>query len=243
MLDAAIDGFREYDYRIAWSLAPWELRKVGELRADVFCRELGWAGTPEDRVERDEFDDGSTHIAVLDGQSEVVGAVRLIGSTAPWMLDTVFRRLAPAGRITRGADAAEASRLAVRRHWRGKRLGNGMRACDLLYKAAYVYCRITGIRYLYMVVSDIVLAHMQRSGLPCRALGAPQQMPDGVRAATVVLDWTRIRENPALEDWYASGWQMPPAGPSIALDCILPPRLPPRLVANAAQRPAVAASA
>lgn len=239
MLDAAIDGFRECNYRIAWRLAPSELRKVGELRADVFCRELGWAGTREDRVERDEFDAGSIHIAVLDGQSEVVGAVRLIEARAPWMLDTVFSALAPAGRIARGADAAEASRLAVHRRWRGKRLGNGMRACDLLYKAAYVYCRITGIRYLYMVVSDIVLEHMQRSGLPCRALGAPRQMPDGVRAATVVLDWSRIRENPALAGWYASGWQMPPASPSISLDCILPPRM----VANAAQRLAVEASA
>lgn len=238
-MHATIKGFHEHDYRITWRLAPSELRKMSELRADVFCRELGWTGAPEDQVERDEFDDDSTHIAVLDGQSEVVGVVRLIKSRAPWMLDTVFSALAPAGRITRGADAAEASRLAVHRQWRGKRLGNGMRACDLLYKAAYVYCRVNGIRYLYMVVSDIVLEHMRRSGLPCQALGAPRRMPDGVLAATVVLDWTRIREVPALADWYASGWEMPPANGPSALDGVLSPRR----VANSEQRPVVEAIA
>lgn len=238
-MHATVKGFHEGDYRIAWRLAPSELRKVSELRADVFCRELGWIGAPEDQVERDEFDDDSTHIAVLDGQSEVVGAVRLIKSRAPWMLDTVFSALAPASRITRGADAAEASRLAVHRHWRGKRLGNGMRACDLLYKAAYVYCRVNGIRYLYMVVSDIVLAHMRRSGLPCQEIGAPQRMPDGVLATTVVLDWTRIHEIPALADWYASGWEMPRASQPSALDGVFPPRW----VANSEQRPVVEASA
>jgi hypothetical protein len=72
-----------------------------------------------------------------------------------------------------------------------------------------MYCRANGIRYLYMVVSDIVLAHMQRSGLPCRELSAPRRMPDGVRAAVGVLDWDRIRRTPTLADWYESAWQVP----------------------------------
>lgn len=213
MLDATMDGFQERGYRVTWKLTLSELRKVSELRAEVFCRELGWTGSPEDRVERDEFDDGSTHIAVLDEESEVIGVVRMTRSGAPWMLDTVFSALAPEREITKGSDTAEASRLAVHRRWRGRCLNNGMRACDLIYKAAYVYCRTNGIRYLYMVTSDIVLEHMQRSGLPCQAISAPRQMPDGLRAVTVVLDWDRIRAIPALADWYESGWQMPPASP------------------------------
>ena len=127
----------------------------------------------------------------------------------------------------------------MHRHWRGKRLGNGMRACDLLYKAAYVYCKANGIRYLYMVVSDIVLKHMRRSGLPCQEIGAPRRMPDGVLAAAVVLDWIRIREVPALVDWYASGWKIPPDNGPSALDCVLPPQL----VASFERRPVVEASA
>lgn len=161
-------------------------------------------------MERDEFDDDATHLAVLDEHSEVIGAVRLIKSPARWMLDTVFSALAPASRILKAPDTAEASRLAVHRRWRGKRLPNGRRACDLVYKAAYVYCRINEIRYLYMVTTDIVLEHMQRSGLPCREITAPRQMPDGVHAITVVLDWNQIRDIPTLADWYGSGWQMPP---------------------------------
>jgi N-acyl-L-homoserine lactone synthetase len=209
--DTAMDGFQEHGYRTVWRLTPSELHKVSELRAEVFCRELGWAGSPEDRVERDEFDDDSTHVAVLDDQSEVIGAVRMIKSRARWMLDTVFNGLVSASAITKGSDTAEASRLVVHRRWRGRRLNNGMRASALIYKAAYVYCRTNGIRYLYMVISDTVIELMRRSGLPCRAIGAPSHMPDGVRAVTAVIDWNGIREIPTLADWYESGWQMPAA--------------------------------
>jgi N-acyl-L-homoserine lactone synthetase len=205
-----MNGFQEHGYRITWRLTHSELRKVSELRADVFCRELGWTGSPDDRMERDEFDANSTHVAVLDTNSEVIGAVRLINSRAPWMLDTVFGGLAPASRITKDSNTAEASRLAVNRRWRGQRLGKGRRVCDLLYKAAYVYCRTNGIRYLYMVVSDVVLEHMLRSGLPCERIAAPRQMSDGVRAVAVVLDWKRMHEIARLADWYESGWQMSP---------------------------------
>jgi N-acyl-L-homoserine lactone synthetase len=116
----------------------------------------------------------------------------------------VFTELAPPRPITKSCDAAEASRLAVNRRWRGKRLENGMRACDLIYRAAYVYCRVNAIRYLYLVTSDIVLAHMQRSGLPCEAISAPRVMPDGVRALTVVIDWDRIRESPTFARWFGA---------------------------------------
>jgi N-acyl-L-homoserine lactone synthetase len=207
--DTAMDGFHEHGYRTVWRLTPSEVQQVSELRAEVFCRELGWAGSPEDRVERDEFDEDSTHVAVLDEESEVIGAVRMIKPTAPWMLDTVFSGLASASGVTKDSDTAEASRLVVHRRWRGRRLKNGMRASDLIYKAAYVYCRTNGIRYLYMVISDIVIELMRRSGLPCQAISAPWQMPDGVCAVTAVIDWNRLRERPALADWYESGWQMP----------------------------------
>ena len=209
MHDTAMDGFQEHGYRIAWRLTSSELRKVSELRAEVFCRELRWTGSPDDRAERDEFDDDSTHVAVLDEHSELIGAVRMIGSGAPWMLDTVFSGLASVSGIMKGVDTAEASRLVVHRSWRGRRLNNGMRACDLIYKAAYVYCRAHEIRYLYMVISDVVIELMRRSGLPCQAISAPWQMPDGVRAVTAVIDWNRIREIPYLADWYESGWEVP----------------------------------
>ena len=110
----------------------------------------------------------------------------------------------------------------MNRRWRGRRLANGRRVCDLLYKAAYAYCRLHEIRYLYMVVSDIVLEHMLRSGLPCREISAPRQMSDGVRAVTVVLDWNRVREIPAIADWYESGWQRSSASSQRAIERVPP---------------------
>ena len=203
MFDASIEGFRDSGYRVSWKLTATEQRKVSELRADVFCRELGWTGSRDDRTESDEFDDDSTHLAVFDEHSDLIGAVRITRAAAPWMLDTVFAELAPATRIKKAVDTAEASRLAVSRAWRGKRVANGMRACDLVYRAAYIYCRLNAIRQLYLVTSDIVLAHMQRAGLPCEALSTPRTMPDGVRALTVVIDWDRLRDTATFDRWFA----------------------------------------
>lgn len=238
MSDKLTNGFREQDYRITWRPTPAELRQIGELRAEVFCRELRWTGSPDARIEQDEFDDSATQLAVVHG-TEVIGTVRLSKARAPWMLDTVFCSLAPASRISKDPDTAEASRLAVSRTWRGKRLANGMRTCDLLYKAAYVYCQVNAIRHLYIVVSDIVLNHMQRSGLPCRQIGAMRQMPDGVRATTVVIDWNRIGEVPALAAWFHAGWQMPPTPPASGVEQILPYAI----IANSEQWLATEASA
>jgi N-acyl-L-homoserine lactone synthetase len=182
---------------------------VHALRADVFCRELGWVGTPEDEAEWDEFDPSSTHVAVLDERAEVVAAVRVTGHDARWMLDSIFHALARTGLVEKRPGTAEASRLVVARRWRKMRLGSGMRTCDLLYKGAYAYCTTRAIRHVYMVTSDVVLRHMVRTGLPCEPLAGPIRMPDGVNAMTVKLDWTELPRSPALAAWYESGWRRP----------------------------------
>ncbi len=201
------DGFEEQGYRVTWELTPSQLRQVHALRADVFCRELGWVGAPEDKAEWDEFDATSIHVAVLDKSSDVVAAVRLTGCDAPWMLDTVFSALAPPGLVVKDADAVEASRLLVSQRSRDPRFGNRVRTCDLVYKGAYAYCRTNGIRYVYMVTSDVVLRHLQRTGLPCEPLAPPRRMPDGVRALVVKVDWSQLPRSPSVAAWYESGWR------------------------------------
>jgi hypothetical protein len=40
-----IVGIRECGYLATWGLTPSELRRITELRAEVFSRELGWVGS------------------------------------------------------------------------------------------------------------------------------------------------------------------------------------------------------
>jgi N-acyl-L-homoserine lactone synthetase len=206
-----LGGFYEEGYRVSWRLTPSELRRAHALRADVFCRELRWVGSSHVALERDEFDGDSVHLAVFEGGSRLVAAVRLTRGDAPWMLDTVFRHLLPSHGALRRSGAVEASRLAVAPESRNARLAGGKRVCDLLYKAAHAFCRAHGVRTAYMVTSDVVLRHMTRAGLPCAAMAAPTLMPDGVRALPVVLDWHALRRDPALHRWYMTGWRAPPA--------------------------------
>ncbi len=207
MSEIAFAGFQEQGYRVSWAITGSESAQVHALRAEVFCRELGWVGSADDTVERDEFDAGSVHVAVVDERSNVVAAVRLTGGDSPWMLDSVFRRLAGPGLVEKGPHTAEASRLVVARSSRAERLLDGRRTCDLVYKGTYAYCVLKRIRHVYMVTSDVVLRHMLRTGLPCVALAPPTRMPDGVNALAVKLDWSQLSRSAALAYWYESGWR------------------------------------
>jgi N-acyl-L-homoserine lactone synthetase len=199
-------GFHEGPYHVTWVPNVSEIQALHRLRADVFCRELRWVGCRNDPVERDEFDGAAAHIVVVDPAGEVAATLRLIPGDARWMLDEVFRNLVAGRAILRRSDAAEASRLAVAKRARGagSRLDNGRRLADVVYKAAYVFCILHHIRYVYMVVSDTVLRHMSGAGLPCIPIAPPTVMPDGVSAVPVVLDWERL-VNGAIRAWYEEG--------------------------------------
>jgi N-acyl-L-homoserine lactone synthetase len=204
MADRTAIGIREDRYDVRWRVTEGELGQVFRLRADVFCRELRWIGSGDSERERDEIDDHAVHLAVL-GDFEALATVRLTPARAPWMFDGVFRHLLPAGvPIENRQQSMEASRLAVAKHARHVRLGNGARMSDLMYKAAYVFCRMNGVRYLYIVTSDVVLRHMRAVGLPCVPLAPPMLMENCVRTVPAVIDWWAIDKSTALYRWYDS---------------------------------------
>jgi N-acyl-L-homoserine lactone synthetase len=200
-------GFCEDAHRVTWRPNRSELEQAHRLRADVFCRELGWVGSWLDPTEHDEFDGRATHVVVADRACEIVATVRLIPGDATWMLDGVFRDLVAGRAILRRTDAMEASRLAVAKRARSARarLSNGKRVADLVYKAAYVLCSLRRVRYLYMVTSETVLRHMSSAGLPCVPIASPTMMPDGVSAVPIVLDWERLGPDEAVRAWYREG--------------------------------------
>jgi acyl homoserine lactone synthase len=163
------------------------------LRAATYCRELRWVGTEHDAIEVDQYDPHATAIGVMDESGGMVGTVRIHGPEAPWMLNTVFARLLPEETgIAKAPDCAEASRLAVHRRFRNRRIGSNKLVADLVYKGAFVFCMLHGFRYLYVVVSRRALRHLRARAIPCRPLGPPVRMPDGVETVAARVDWGEL---------------------------------------------------
>jgi N-acyl-L-homoserine lactone synthetase len=195
-------GFWEEGFRVTWAPDAAELAGVHALRAEVFCRELRWVGTPSDDRERDEFDAGCTTIAVLRPGAEVLGTIRLVPSDRPWMFDQVFRDLVPDHGALRRERSVEASRLAVSRGARRVRLSGGRTIADLVFKAAFRVCLQRGVRYVYMLTSDKVGRRLTGTGLPAAPLGAPTEMPDGVVAVPLGVDWEDLAATSSLRAWF-----------------------------------------
>lgn len=198
-------GIREGCYDVKWHLTNEELQQTFRLRADVFCRELQWVGSRDVDTERDAIDDDTVHLAASSKGSGALATVRLTPARAPWMLDHVFRDILPVGiGFHERQQGMDASRLAVAKDARHARLDNGARISDLMYKAAYVFCRISGVRYLYIVTSGVVLRHMTAAGLPCFPLAPAKPMANGVLAIPTVIDWLALDPSTSLYEWYDS---------------------------------------
>lgn len=220
-MSSETSGFWEDGFRVTWAPDAAELSGAHALRAEVFCRELGWVGTPSHDLERDAFDAHCTSIVVVSPEDEVVATIRLVPGERPWMFDEVFRALVPDPAALRRTGSAEASRLAVARGARRVRLSSGRRLADLLFKASYVYCRQEAIRHVYMLTSDTVGRRLTTTGIPCVPIAAPTLMPDGVVALPLALDWERLRADAPVRAWFE--------------DC-LPDATPARLDAERARR-------
>ena len=189
------------------SLNPEEKLACFHLRVEVFRRELQWTGNSCDEIDTDCFDRDATHIAALTSQRKVVGTLRVIGPTYPWMLETHFPTLIPKDTPLHNSDACEISRLAVARVERARSIARGITVADLLYRELFLHCRDKGIRYGYMIVSRSALKHFRARRLPCEQIGAFTCMPDGVVAVLVRLDWVTFlkqirRSYPMLLRWY-----------------------------------------
>lgn len=209
MTRSEFNGFREGNYFVTWRPSCQQLERVHQLRADVFCHELGWV-KPARQTERDEFDQSAVHIVLSDEYSYALAAIRLLHHDVPWMLDTVFRNLWATDAVLKHRDTMEVSRLAVSKEARNLRLENGRRLVELLYKGVYMYSKLHAVRHLYMVTSNVVHRHLNSLGLPCEALAPPQRMQDGVLALVAKLDWTHFARYTEHLCWYQTGCPVEP---------------------------------
>lgn len=181
------------------------------LRHRVFCNELGWVPENCDGLEIDHYDGNAVPIGVIDDQQNLKAFLRVIKSEHTFMLENDFADLIdPAYQIRKENDTAEISRLCVEPEARNDRFsGNfGVHSITMiLYKSVYHFCMKNKVRYLYLVVEGKVYRLLRAKGFPCKMIGAPRVMPDGVVAVAAILDWREFEKSnhtkrPKMLNWF-----------------------------------------
>lgn len=135
------------------------------LRKRVFCDELGWVATSPDGTEKDAFDE-LYNVIILnidEATGAVSGGVRLMPTTAPTLLHTVWADMLPDPEAFRLPDIWEATRFCVDARFGGSRkksLAN--RATLALSLAVLEFCATNGISRV-VGVCETKIFDMQRA--------------------------------------------------------------------------------
>lgn len=181
------------------------------LRHRVFCHELGWVPQKENAREMDEYDNRAIFLGVFDEKDRLLAFLRLIMPRMTFMLEKEFSLLVgPEHKIRKEDDTVEVSRLCVAPEARGYKIsGNfGSRSISmLLYKCVYHWCIRMNIRYLYLVVEKKIYRLLHLNGFPCKIIGKPKTMPDGVIAVAAIMDWREFEifnkiKRPKILKWF-----------------------------------------
>lgn len=87
---------------------------MGGYRHRVFIKKLGWQLRCENGLEYDQFDRDDTFYVIATGDDgEVIGTARLLPTTRPYLLDTVFPQLLHGSAPPRSEEVWELSRFAA----------------------------------------------------------------------------------------------------------------------------------
>lgn len=87
---------------------------VARYRYRVFVEKLGWRMNCKVDMEQDQFDrDDTVHVIALNDRDDIIGSARLLPTTRPYLLGTVFPQLLGASAPPASADVWELSRFAA----------------------------------------------------------------------------------------------------------------------------------
>jgi N-acyl-L-homoserine lactone synthetase len=148
------------------------LKSMFEARKRVFVDLLKWeVPVLNERFEVDEFDNShATYIIVTDTAGEHLGSARLLETTRPHILGSLFPQLC-AEAVPAGPDVVEITRFCLDRN-----LGASARrqVRNRLVSALVAHALQSGIR-TYTGVAEIAwLQQILAFGWDCRPLGLPQ---------------------------------------------------------------------
>lgn len=171
-------------------------------RKRLFVDLFGWdVPVVDDRFEIDEFDTADTvYIVVADGNGQHQASMRMLPSTLPHVLDTVFPHLCPLG-VPTGETTWEGTRLCLpQRHG-----ADGRRALrNTLISAMVDFALARGIDRLTGVIPDPFRKEVLAMGWQAEPLGPAVRIPGGLIGAFLAhvrpdtperLRWTGVYPN------------------------------------------------
>ena len=178
-----------------------DLVKAYKLRHQIFAEQLRWVPRTKSNLEIDDYDSGSIHFGAFIDR-ELVAYLRLIIPENQFMLENEFIDLIGQGHtIRKFHDTAEVSRLCISQRGRTHRsISTPYGTFDivmLLYKSIYTWCNMNGVRYLYAVIAQELFRLIRAKGFPCDPIGPFTDMPGGVTAVAVIMDWRDFEERNA----------------------------------------------
>ena len=162
-----------------------DLRAMFEARKRVFVDLLGWeVPVLAERFELDQFDnEHAAYLIVTDVHGEHLASARLLPSTRPHILDSLFPQLCQTP-CPRGPDVMEITRFCLDRR------GNARErrvARDRLVSAIVAYGLEHGIRTYLGVAEMGWLQQILAFGWRCRPLGLPR-VEDGRALGALRID-------------------------------------------------------
>lgn len=150
------------------------LKAMFEARKRVFVDLLKWdVPVIDGRFELDEFDDANaTYLVLADEQGGHVASARLLPTTRPHILGTLFPELCE-GPVPSGADVVEITRFCLDRGLGG---AGRLAARNRLVSRLAAHALRSGIRTYTGVAETGWLQQVLAFGWDCRPLGAPRKV-------------------------------------------------------------------
>lgn len=180
--------------RGGWSQPKCQiLRQMFEARKAVFVDLLKWdLPVLEGRFELDQFDnEDAVYIVIADEDGDHLGSARLLPTTQPHILGSLFPQLC-AGAVPTGAETFEITRFCL-----GRNQGAVCRrATRNRLVSALVSFAIANQISTYTAVAEMAwLQQILAFGWDCRPLGAPLVLASGLTGALAI---SINEETPAL---------------------------------------------
>ncbi|MFC1687446.1 GNAT family N-acyltransferase [Patescibacteria group bacterium] len=157
-------------YRIVKAESDDMIKKVYKLRYEIYCNEVKLLNGEEcnDRVESDEFDIHSIHLAVLDRKNEVVGTVRLIKNSILGLPTINEFKLSERLEKVNKEKTLEISRFMVKKNFR-----KTMLMVDMC-KAVYQYTKQNDYHYMLGCAEKWFIISMNQLFGPLNVIGDPK---------------------------------------------------------------------
>jgi acyl-homoserine lactone synthase len=155
-----------------------------EDRKSVFVDLLKWdLPVLEGRFELDDFDDSrATYIIIADGDGDHLGSARLLPTTRPHILDSLFAHLCAAPAPT-GSQVFEITRFCLSRR---QNAASRRRTRNQLVTALAWHALESGIQTYTGVAELRWLQQILAFGWDCRPLGVPARLECGMIGALAI---------------------------------------------------------